>query len=104
MKEKMLEKMKYLIATLVINSEQPELLEQPLMELRSLVSKLENSEPTVYLTVHKGMITEVHSTEKIILSVQDRDNLEQVNQDDVAIWEHMIEQGLDSGELVEIPC
>ena len=70
--------------------------------LKNLIKKYKHYTPTVYLTIHKGMIVEVHSTEKVVISIQNRDNLKDVDNQDVGVWEHMIEQGLDSGELISI--
>jgi len=70
--------------------------------LKSMIKKYKHYTPTIYLTIKGGMIVEAHSTEEVVLSIQDRDNLEDVDKDDVAIWEHMIEQGVNSGELVKI--
>lgn len=77
-------------------------IDETISRLKGLINESGYHVPTVYLTVHKGMIVEAHATEKVILSIQDRDNLEEVDKDDVSIWEHMIEQGLNSGELVKI--
>jgi len=70
--------------------------------LKSLIRKYKHYTPTVYLTIHKGMIVGVHSTEKVVISIQNRDNLKDVDNQDVGVWEHMIEQGLNSGELISI--
>lgn len=84
--------------------EQLDELDKTISELKNLINQAGYRVPTVYLTIHGGMIVEAHATEKIVLSIQDRDNLEEVDKDDVTIWEHMIEQGLDSGELIKISC
>ena len=70
--------------------------------LKSMIKKYKHYTPTVYLTIHKGMIVGVHSTEKVVISIQNRDNLKDVDNQDVGVWEHMIEQGLNSGELISI--
>ena len=70
------------------------------------MEKDKHFKPIVYLVIHKGMITEAYTNSNVILSIQDRDNLEETSNEDVAIWEHMIEQGINSSELVKIdvPC
>ena len=73
-----------------------------LKQLRNLSDLFKHYTPTVYLTIHKGMIVGVHSTEKVVISIQNRDNLKDVDNQDVGVWEHMIEQGLNSGELISI--
>jgi len=77
-------------------------IDQTISELKHLINQSNFRIPTIYLTIYKGVIVEVHATEKILLSIQNRDNLEKVDKDDVTVWEHMIEQGLNSGELVKI--
>ena len=97
MKEKLVKELNVLIRALKLG------MTQGLIDrLRDISIKLENLKPTVYLTIKGGLIVEAHSTEEVVLTIQDRDNLENVDKDDVAIWEHMIEQGINSDELVKI--
>lgn len=77
-------------------------IDRTIAELKQTLNDKWDNKHTVYLTIKGGMIVEAYSTTRLILSIQDRDNLKETNNEDVAIWEHMIEQGINSGKLIKI--
>jgi hypothetical protein len=77
-------------------------------EVDNFIIKAEHYKPTIYLEIRGGVLTSAYATEQMVVSLFDWDNYESdpsyktdktIDPDE---WEHMIDSGINSGQLVSL--
>jgi hypothetical protein len=70
-----------------------------LNEISKFHAKAKHYKPNLYLELDNGNISSVHGNEDIIVIVIQK---EEAPQDEKDEWDHMIDSGVNSGQLINI--